>query len=221
MSYAVPAVAGAVANLKDHLYGLLDSSFVNDVGNLYATMLLMGNQALESGTYGATTPPDDLWGVGAMKMRLFTEGGMDAPWRVRWCVRVLSDGETKTCDLNPNPEGVNQSIPSDVEWFKTAAWWYEPNLDDGQTPADIGFKVCKSTGSPCYTASGSEPQVKRLWLGSAVSGYAWQLSVMGTDIPASEDSWYHSEEQKRVVHIALYWEDRDRDDSDGPASTIE
>jgi hypothetical protein len=128
VSLSVPVVSGAVANLKDNLVANIGAAFANEVGNLYSTMLLMGDSAVETGSYGETTPVDELWGVGRLKMRLFTGPGMDAPWRARWCTRTISHGEIATCTVNPDGGGVNQPLSSDVDQLKAAAWWYEPNV---------------------------------------------------------------------------------------------
>lgn len=152
-------------------------------------------------------------------MRMFNDEGMDYPWRARWCTRTVSDGGTYTCDVNP-VSGVNQPLDTDVEWFKASAWWYEPNLGASQNPADIDFRVCLD-GSGCYTAQGSESQVKRLWLGSAASGETLELQLVGTDVPTSTETGYYFLQKKRYVHIGMYYEDRDRDDGNGPPAGVE
>jgi hypothetical protein len=45
--------------------------------------------------------------------------------------------------------------------------------------------------------------------------------VSGLDIPASEDPDYHFGAQERMMHVTIMWEDRDRDDVDGPTCADE
>jgi len=76
-SFAAPVVAGAAANLKHHLLATQGAAFANDVGNLYSQMLLMGDgQLTDGGKASASTPYDDRWGAGRLRMRMWTEAGM-------------------------------------------------------------------------------------------------------------------------------------------------
>ncbi len=219
-SLAAPVITGAAANFKHHFISVFGTSAANTVGNLYAHMLLMGDGELESGgTATATTPLDNVWGAGRMRMRMFNSAGMDAPWRIRWFNWVLDDGDAATWYVNPDGGGVNQPVSSDAEWFKAALWWHEPNLGASETSADIQTKVCK-TGT-CYTHSSTNPQAHRLWLGNVLGGQTWEVTVTGLSVPASTDADYYYGQQKRQMFLAFFYEDRDRDDADGPSADIE
>ena len=45
--------------------------------------------------------------------------------------------------------------------------------------------------------------------------------MTGVSIPANLDPNDYFGQQKRAVYIAFYWEDRDRDDADGPDTGIQ
>jgi hypothetical protein len=124
--------------------------------------------------------------------------------------------------LNPDESRVNQDIPSAVDAFKAVVWWYEPNLNYASgTPAELRTRVCDEDTSYCYTHGSEDPDAHRLNLGSVVADRTWRLDVTGLDIPSNLDPNDHYGQQKRDVFIAFYWEDRARDDVDGPDSGIQ
>lgn len=222
-SYATPAVAGAAANLKDFIVGTSGTGTANQVGLLFAHLLLMGDGKLETGSSQLPgTPVDPRWGVGRLRARMFNNAGMDYPWRRRWAYWTNDHGETYSLPLNPNGSGTNQVVPSDAEWFRAALWFHEPNLSPSVSTSSVSLKVCKDGTSTCYSATSWAPQSQRLWLGNVLGGYAWTVTVNGITIPASDDPYdplYG--EAKRKMFLALYWEDRDRDDGDGPDASIQ
>ncbi|MCK6502566.1 S8/S53 family peptidase [Myxococcota bacterium] len=221
-SYAAPIAAGAAANLKHQLIDRWGATMANQVGFLHAMMLLMGDGQIESGVPVATTPLDDLWGAGRLRMRMWEPEGMDAPYSVFWAKRVLEDGETTSLLLNPDEARENQDIPNTVDAFKAVVWWYEPNVNYASgTPTELRTRVCDEDTSYCYTHSSGDPDAHRLNLGSVVADRTWRLDVTGLDIPSNLDPNDHYGQQKRDVFIAFYWEDRARDDVDGPDSGIQ
>jgi hypothetical protein len=220
-SNAAPLLAGAAADYKDFLIDTFGTSMANTVGYIYSQMLLMGDGELEGGgTATATTPMDDVWGAGRLRMRMFDSAGMDGPWRMRYGNWELDDDEVVTFPLNPDAGGTNQALSSDVEYFKSTLWWHEPNLGSTETPATITFQV--TNGTSTYTSLGQMPGTQRLWLGTALNGGTWDVRITGTSVTSSTSGNYYSGQQKRRVYSAMFWEDRDRDDSDGlPSASIE
>ncbi len=232
-SAATPVLGGAVSNLKDLLSTFLPASVYNDVGNLYATMLLMGDGTLSENCSGidanycsdpgATATHGDAldqrWGAGRLRMRMFTDDGMDSPWRARWCVRTIGQSETGTCLTNPDGGGTNQSLSSDVERLRAAAYWFEPNLGSVEDPANIAFAAYKNGGFQ-YQTAGTAPSKKRL-REDAANDAAWEVRVIGWCVP-EEDAIFDEEDPyanctgdgERTVHISLYWEDMDRETLD-------
>ncbi len=127
-STACPMVVGAAANLEDFLLTHYPLGTADDAGLIYAIMLLMGDGTTESGVQAETTPIDELWGVGRMRMRLFTEAGMDAPWRWGFKIAELDHGETMVQPINVVRPTGNQPVPSQARWFRAAPWFYEPSI---------------------------------------------------------------------------------------------
>ena len=134
--------------------------------------------------------------------------------------RTIDDGAiSKNMYLNPDAAGVNQAIPTDVDRFKATAFWHEPNIEDKTGQASIAFAVCKNSYS-CYTSANPDDPRQRVSLGSAVQGQKWYLKLEGLSVPKSYDRNYYYKKKKRKVYVAMYWEDGDRDDSNGPDADI-
>ena len=220
-SGATPVVAGAAAVLKDHLIDVFSTATANNVGWLYASMLLMGDGQLEDGTIAAANDPlDEVWGAGRLRMRMFNSAGMDTPWRMRLISRTISDGEL-AADLMTNPSGgVEQPLSNDVERLRAAAMWHEPNIEDATGQAMISLYICNELGN-CYTSGNASDPRQRLRLGNVVGGHEWTIRLHGLDVPISLDSNYRFLRDERVVWVAVYWEDTDRDDGDGPSADIQ
>lgn len=225
-SRAAPVVAGAAADVRDFMITKHGTGTGNKVGLLFAYLLAMGDGQLESGgTQTASTPIDSAWGVGRIKVRRFDSVGMDYPWRRRWAYWTHDHGEVYSLELNP-VSGTNTALSSDVEWFRGALWWYEPNIgSDGSggliDTSSVSYKISQVGGGYTYYCSSTVPQSQRLWLGNVVGGRTWETKVTGLSVPASVDPDYYSGQQRRQMFQVIYWEDRDRDDSNGPPANIE
>jgi hypothetical protein len=48
-----------------------------------------------------------------------------------------------------------------------------------------------------------------------------EVSLIGTNVTDSLDGGYFFNQKKRLVHVAFYFEDSDRDDADGPGVEIQ
>ncbi len=233
-SYAAPVAAGAAVDLLDYLVSDSEMPWWHylNVGTLFSHMLLMGDGYrygdsfpgdddddvdYEGGSQTATTPIDEVTGVGRLRMRLFTEEGMDAPWRWGFAWVVLDHGETFDEPINED-NGVNWPVDNGADWFRAAIWYHEPNM--GGTPpmatSSVRLGIRAADGSPWYSCTSTVPQSQRLWLGNIIDNESWTVRVQGLSIPASVDPDYWYNQQRRLVHIAYYWEDRARDDNDGP-----
>jgi hypothetical protein len=232
-SYASPLVGGAALDVKDMLVTHFGASLANEVGNLFAWMLLLGDDTKLTSQGGidtytpavtATQAIDPRMGMGRLSVRSFDSEGMDGPYRVSTTRFVLQDGQTLHVRANPPalPPGnfLNDPIPSDVERLEAVVWWYEPNLEcappyNGCTaPALLTVDLCDDQGT-CYDSGTAAPGPRRL-IAPSPGGKAWHLEVSGTSIPASTDTDYHTGLQERMIHVAMMWEDLDRDDADGP-----
>lgn len=217
-SIAAPHIAGAAANLKHLNVDIWGTALANDVGNLYAQMLLMGDGATGATTFN-TNGIDSRWGAGRMRMRMWEPEGMDSSYRMRFGNVTLSDGGTHTVNVNPDAGGTNQAIPAAADRLRVAVWWYEPNVGSAETPATIsGYLIKRTTlggiGAITYTSTDIGVQHHGT---DAPSGSFWELKLSGANIPSSTDG---SDplylQQKRKVYWAMYYEDRARDDVEGP-----
>lgn len=211
-SFAAPLVAGAAANLK-HLL-TVEGLGPNDRGGLYAWMMLMGD-----GLDGTSTSTDEVAGLGRVRMRMPSASGMDTPWRTQQVRLLLWDGAEYEFPLN-DVGGANQVLSTDVEGFRAAFWWYEPNpaWTGSNAVADIDLSLARS--GLTVTASSGSPQ-QRIIRRADVGGFAWTARVVGTAVPPNDSGAYLSGIQFREGNLAWYWEDSDRDDADGPAAGIE
>lgn len=159
-------------------------------------------------------------------MRLFTNSGMDSPWRARWCTREVGQGEVATCLANPDSGGANQDLDADVDRLRATAFWYEPNLGDPEDAANIAFAAYRNLSFQ-YQTSGTAPGKKRL-REDTPGGAAWELRLIGWCVP-EEDALFDEfhpyancvGDATRTVEVALYWEDGDRDDADGPPAAVQ
>lgn len=221
-SAAAPVVAGAAAVLKDHMIDVFTSAIANEVGFVYAAMLVMGDGQTNSGVATAGVPMDGNWGAGRLRMRMATDAGMDGPWRFRLISRTISHTEIETdLYLNPDASGVNQVLSSDVDRIRASVFWHEPNTEDSSGLwANISSSICNETGV-CYSSGNSSDPRQRLRLGNVAGGHTWYIKLNGLSVPVSFDSNYHYLLPERKVYVAVYWEDGDRDDANGPGSDIQ
>jgi Subtilase family len=227
-SWATPVATGAAALLRDF--------FVQDpnmpwphhhlVGHVFSHMLLMGDGHLEGdgemegGNQTATTPLDELYGAGRLRMRLFTDEGMDAPWFWDFVYFMEDDGEIFYYPIHKINQ-TNYPVPTGTDWFRASLWWYEPNLGDAYgypvPTSSVKLSVVADDGAPSYTCSSLVPQSQRLWLGNIIAGEPWSLRVQGLDIPPSLDEDYYHLQERRPMYLSFFWEGRDRMDPDGPS----
>jgi len=221
-SYAAPIVAGAAADLKHHLIDKHGTSVANEVGLLFAFLLVMGDGQTENGPQIVSSPVDPRWGVGRIRMRMFNNVGMDQPWRRRWAYWGHEEGEIFELPVNYNYNTQNNDpLSVDVEWMRVGLWWHEPNLGAGVDTSEIYLYINKDGTSTNYNCSSVAPQSQRLWLDQQLDGSAWTVKVNGMSVPASSEQGYYHNLKKRKLHMVVYWEDRDRDDPEGPGSEIQ
>jgi hypothetical protein len=128
-SLATPTVAGAAADFIDFYHDRY-SSFIDNPGVLYATMLLMGDRQGVSGKISGS--PDHRWGTGRLRMRMFNGTGMDAPWWYGRYWTCVSDGEVYELEV-----AGGDLLNDDFDAFKAAAYWYD-RRHDGSSGSDAG-----------------------------------------------------------------------------------
>ncbi len=230
-SYAAPVAAGAAANVKDFLYQYFPEA-ASDPGFLHAMLLLMtdgqrgdSTNPNQPGTFAGTNAAfDPVWGGGRLKLRKFTEGGMDAPWD--WGIEQVLVFNGVTVPLNGfsthrDDPSLNLIVPSDVDRLRAAMWWFEPNVPLGlANVASITTRWCNPDTNTCETwADGVQRQRYRRSTG--VANRRWRLELEGDDIPASSRFDYLWNTPARFVYATWYMEDGDRDDANGPEAYIQ
>ncbi len=227
-SYAAPIATGAAADLLDFFVQSPNMPFPHylDEGHLFSHMLLMGDGHLEGdgviegGTQGYGTPIDEVYGAGRLRMRLFTERGMDAPWRWRFVYWVEDQDELFTYPVH-EIGGSLAPVPVSVDWFRAALWFHEPNINLVGNPelpiptSSVRLSIYHNRFVQHWCDS-TVPQSQRLWMDDAIANQTWTVRVKGLNIPASVDPDYFHNKQKRGMYLAFYWEDRARNDASGP-----
>ena len=224
-SLASPMIAGVALDTKQMMVSTWGSAMANHVGNLYAVMMLNGDNAGYAPyaffEHASTNPESDPYtGFGRVAHRTLTADGMDSPFAYAVHRSVLAHGGQKTITINGG-----QPVPSDADVLEAVLWWYEPNLEcfspyAGCTPpADITFQLCSALG--CFDSNSTAPGPRRVVAPPGFGGITWWLEVTGANIPQSTDALYHDGLQERTIHVALMYEDTDRDDANGPTCSDE
>ena len=78
---------------------------------------------------------------------------------------------------------------------------------------DLDVELCNST--TCYGSNSSAPEPQRV-IAPDPGGETWEVRVFASSAPVSSEPDYLYNQTARTVHVALMWEDRDRDDVEGP-----
>jgi hypothetical protein len=215
-SYAAPIVAGAAANYKHHLISMFGASTANLPGILYGHMMLMADGSASNGAYLDATI-DSTWGGGRLAMRMFNGAGMDSPAAMSSILVNIDQGETWESPLN-DISGTNLPLSSDVDQFRSSAWWFEPNVDTGGALASISMRLCASSGT-CYSANNGSPQQRR-YRRTGIGGSTWTFRLVGSNVPPSTSTTYIPGATWRQVFAVRFHEDLDRDDADGPNADV-
>jgi hypothetical protein len=187
-SYAAPLVAAAGADLLHWMTALWGPAATDRVGLVYAELLLTGDRALG---------PDPDWGFGRMVARPLLPGHVAAPWQHRWWALLLDDGETRELPLYDGG-----SLPTAAGRLEIAGWWHEPNLADGEQPAEVALAACSAAG--CFDAV-VEPGTAHLEI-LAPGGQEWTIVLAGQRVPPSTDAWLLPGEPRRAIHLVATWE---------------
>lgn len=229
-SMAAPEAASAAVTLKDWAnssgYGVF-----TDPGFMHVNMLLMGDGTrgdhdAGAAPAGSTSNMDPLWGAGRLKMRLFSDAGMDGPWAWGTGAFWIYDGDVVDVVIGGAPIG------NDVDAFTSAFAWDEPYLnssDATHAAADIVFRVVVtnpvngvcvnpggSGGTTVYSDLSYDPQkVIRIRPGviEQLHGKCAWMRYQAYDIPTGPDGF-----ARRYVYRADYWEDLDREVAEGLAN---
>jgi len=158
---------------------------------------------------------DPLWGAGRLKARIPDEQGMDAPggWYFGW--RCVAQDQEMILNVNGG-----QPLSSDVDTMKSVIWWYDRRHEIGQTIDDIDLTLQKkyssgNWGAVRYSIDRTDNKERVIYnnFGPSGSESSFRLIIKGKDVTADEEGCGMN---KMKVYYAYYWEDSDRDDSNGP-----
>ncbi|MEZ4320828.1 MAG: S8 family serine peptidase [Myxococcota bacterium] len=221
-SYAAPVVSGAAANYKHFLVSAFGSGPTNQPGVLNAHMLLMGDGTRYDTFIDTNRDVDPRTGTGRMKMRLFTPEGMDFPWAFHSWRSEVSNGDSivlPAVGASTEVDSEGTTMSSDVDLLDMAAYWYEPNAETWESPAVIDIDLMRN--GVVSTDGVPSPGIARAADGT-LGGTSAAIRVRGLNVPASTRA--HGSvsygEQSREVVVAWFYEDRDRDDANGPTTAI-
>lgn len=212
-SFAAPTIAAAAINLK-HLWisQWIPTTFLDDAGNMHATMLLMGDRSDNNGTSKRATGFSTRFGGGRLKARYFGNAGMDSPWLFRNGVVDIDDGELYQRWIGP----LGQALPlnSDTDRIVMVIWWFEPETVSASSDISLAIEkynsTCTTLQSVIYDPSFDTR--RRVSLGVAGGG-CYRFRIEGFNVTKSPPVTGLA---TRTVHWAYYYEDTDRDDADGP-----
>lgn len=208
-SYAAPTVTATALNFIDH-YKHEYSDLIDNPGILAANLLLMGNRQTQTSSkalYGY----DNLYGAGALRARRYDSAGMDAPWRYSNGWVCISDKESYVIGIN---DGL--ALSSDVDTFKAVLWWYDSRHESNGSVDDIDLRLQTTAGTTLRSSVSVDNKERVFYQG--IGGNAIQLQIYGFSVTA-DDTGCGTNSMK--VYYAYYYEDSDRDDSDGPNTTID
>lgn len=216
-SFAAPTVTGVALNFISWWKAAGYSSAIEQPGILYSNLLLMGDgqkhnpdpadQYREHGF-------DSLWGAGRLKTRLWDSTGMDSQYGWLTGSRCIGNSETLYIERSAQPV-----IGSDVDTMKAVIWWYDRRHENGQAIDDIDLSIERRNSNGSWStrrvsSSGSDNKERVILHDfSGINAARHRLKLHGYDVTADAEGCGSN---KMKVYFAWYYEDSDRDDSDGP-----
>lgn len=209
-SYATPTVISSMVAFADFYNQEVSSLVLSDPGYMHATTLLMGDRQARTGGK-LTSKFDPRWGAGRLKMRKLNAEGLDGPWAWQVFSTCIDDGETYDLDLN-----FGNAVSADVDAVKIAAYWYDKNQDQG-TFLDRIWMLLLRDGVGVEASIDNYDNKQRIFHPAGQQG-TYTLRLGGIDV-RSDDSVCGSNSQ--LVYVAYFLEDSDRDDGDGPDTSVD
>jgi len=204
-SVAAPATAGSAISFYD-MFKVEIGSLVDDPAVLYTWMLMMGDRDT-SGVH-MVEGFNRKWGAGRVRMRSFDASGVDAPSYIETFEVCVDEGTTVTYAVNG---GV--ALPSDVDGIRAVAFWYTPSFNYGDRAGDVDLDL-RGDGTLLRSSSSEHDNKERVYY-KDIGGSAVTLKLHGILAPDFD----HPEcgEESMKVYVAIFAEDLDRDDGNGPS----
>jgi hypothetical protein len=207
-SFSTPTVSAAALDFM-HFYESNYGTGNIHPGSVTANMLLMGDRQKEKGGK-RTSGFSNLWGAGRLKMRMWDNSGMDAPWEWGSYSTCVDDSQTVYHQLD------DSILSSDVDVFKAVTWWYDERHENGKSIDDIDLTLQEQKSSGWTSVAGSADsydEKERVFYSDFSSGNSFRIAIDGSDVTSDKTSCGTN---SMKVHYAFFYEDSERDDSNGP-----
>jgi len=210
-SQASAAAAGGILNYVDwYINRATWTDIREEPGFVQANALLMGDRRQGSNSF-MTVKYHHRYGAGTIEARRFEGPYMDGPWGFGSGDVCVDDGEEVVISINGG-----STLSSDIEDFKAVAWWYDARHGDGTQIDDIDLELYKTNGTRLVSSLDSSDEKERLY-STVAGGSAVELRIVGEDVTA--DNVGPCGTNSMEVYYAYFYEDDDRDDSDGPPNS--
>lgn len=209
-SYSTPTMTAAAINFLDQIRSTYGTILDGNPGGLHVNLLLLGDRFSDTGKLFAGY--DNLYGAGRLKARRADNSGMDAPWA--WYTGAVCVGHQESVDVVING---GAPLPSAVDVFKGAIWWYDRRHENGTAIDDIDLYLKRPNGAIVASSTGLDEERERVF-STGVAGNAVKLEIRGYSVTADDEGCGSN---KMKVYYAYFYEDSARDDGDGPGTEIE
>lgn len=204
-----PRVAGTALIFK-HWYLEQYGSIANTAGQIIVNTLHFADGFNKPGV----APPYVGWGLGRLRVRLYSDAQDDTGPRWGTTSRVVWTGAAHMIDLTAGAG----TLPKGVRHLRVTAWWLEVNTGFEEIKSDIRLSLTYRDGAGGWVtdqvASGSEHVLRLQYdrddetFPCPPSGVVL-LQLHGRDVPKEARSRFGPEGAMlnwRTVHVAWFWE---------------
>jgi hypothetical protein len=211
-SWAAPTVA-SVAGLVLDWYRQSVSYFVYfNPGLLYTQMLLMGDRQNAQGGKN-TAGFDHRWGAGRLRARLFQSDGMSprgmsAPWLHFTSWTCVDDGQLYKVEVLSG-----ETLSSEYDDFKAAAYWYDQRHDTTGEIADVDL-ILHGVGEGPLEKDCDSFDNKAFVYAPDVGGKQLELHLHGANVKGHWDPICGND--SILVHFAAFAESGKRNGQNRP-----
>lgn len=208
-SFAAPTVTAAAIDYIDW-YKQTVSSTIDEPGVLFANLLLFGDRQAQGGGL-LVVGYDHLWGAGRLKMRRLDSEGLDGPFAWRAMSTCVYDDE--------NVYSPAFTTYSDTDALKGVATWYDQRHESGLSIDDIDLYLEYESSPGVWSAYRSSvdswDNKERVYVDvTSIGTRTWRWRIRGDVVTADNEGCGAN---GMMVNFAMFAEDSDRDDSDGPS----
>lgn len=186
-----------------------DGSNIDDPGNLYANLLLMGDREAATGKLGSIY--DNRWGAGRLRMRMTNEEGLDYPESpAGYPIYLLNEACVDHQSTYIYQVNGGNTLNNDLDALKMVAYWYDPGFTAGSPVDDIDIYVREIGGNVLQHSISSTDNKERVFIPD-VGNKAVQVEITGFNVTGNVTGCGTNSMR---VHWAMIIEDSDRYDAD-------